>query len=595
MRARFRVLYAKLVQSQKLSRLMGTFACAAVLTGPTHSAVCPIPQLLGKSPTRLVVVVPGTGQDQLQWGSFLSALKNEPQSNSVAWLVFDHKIQFSSIGSAYSISTELASCVDEKVKANGYKSVTLIGHSIGGMLARRAYLEAAGAFPDKVASHDSWANKVDRILLLASVNKGIGPDADWWGIRASWLNWLLRNFPHPRFVLEDVALGSDFVADIRIAWIRHFGSLIQSHGNPTHSAAPHVVQFWGTEDSIVTERDNADLEAFNGPVLVRVSGATHGDLNRLDLRSTPDPASRWALFRHHLFDEIPPNASPPVYEPRRVLFIARGIRDSSNSEWVSDLRVRAAKFYGAANIEDIEYGYFSAAHFALRPQRAKNIPRFRDRYAQRLAENPRTEFDFIGHSNGTYIFGQSLMSTPSMRFGNVVLAAPVLPTDFNWTRLFDLQQVRALRYDTASGDWPVGILCPILRAFGFTDVGPSGVVLFGDGTLADSRLKKVGWYDGDHSAAIRSDLKNGIDNREHLLAFAINGSDVDSGEQLSSELGAMQQVSRATPYVVWTLLAFVVFKLIRKLFYDGRVFLSRRNVAYLLCTALATYVILDIV
>ena len=441
-----------------------------------HSSWCEKPQDLGASPKRLIVVVPGTTQGAKEWSSFLEFLRKEKESEDLAWMVYEHHIGPISLGNARDVSIDLASCIDEKVNAFGYQHVTIIGHSIGGMLARYAYLHSSGAFPGEHPSPNSWAKKVDKILLFASVNKGIRSDVRWWGTVA---NWVLRTFPHPRFILEDVALGSHFIADIRIAWIRHFGNL-QNASLGSTASVPHVVQFWGENDSIVNEKDNADLEAFSGKVIRRISGAQHGNLQRLEPEYVSDPESRWTLFRHEIFEE-PLKPSPSEYKRRRVLIIARGIRDSSNSEWVSTLSQRAKKFYGEDNIETIEYGYFSAVHFALKPLRTKNIPRFRDVYAQRLAENPLTEFDFIGHSNGTYIFGHSLDSTKSMKFENVVLAAPVLPTNFGWQRLFQQNQVKAVRYDVAQWDWPVGILCQALRAIGFSDVGPSGLALFEEG------------------------------------------------------------------------------------------------------------------
>jgi hypothetical protein len=565
-----------------------SFVLLLVASRVAFAAACPPPLRLGQSPTRLVVVVPATGQGPGQWKSFLSALKKEPESKDLAWLLIDHGVRLTSPGTAFGVATEIDSCIQEKVRANAYKSVTLIGHSIGGMLARRAYLEAAGAFPDHRAPPESWANKVDRILLFASVNRGVQPTrTPWrWGVPA---NWLLRTLPHPHLVFEDIVVGSDFIADVRIAWIRHFGELYGQSDNSSGIGPPHVVQFWGTRDSLVTESDNADLEAFSGPVIERVTGAQHGNLNRLEAAFTDDPESRWALFRKHIF-EAGPLAIPPAKLPRRVLFIVRGIRDSSGSDWVRDLRRRALKAYDA--VEDPDYGYFTAAHFALRPLRAKNIPMFRDLYAQCLAENPRTTFDFIGHSNGTYILGYSLLSTPSMHFRNVVLVAPVLPTEFDWNRLFLRGQVVNVRYDAASWDWPVGILCPLLRAVGFRDVGPSGVVLFGEGTMVGARLGKVSWYDGGHSAALRVDRQKGIDNRQHLLDFALNGSDLAAGEDMKSPPVVMQLISRAVPYAVWIALAGCLARVIHLYRKGQRV--TKRGVVVALLAVLAIYAVLDI-
>jgi hypothetical protein len=90
---------------------------------------------------------------------------------------------------------------------------------------------------------------------------------------------------------------------------------------------------------------------------------------------------------------------------------------------------------------------------------------------------------------------------------------------------------------------------------GFTDVGPSGVVLFGDGGFADARVQKVGWYSGGHGAALQVNPQKLIDNRVHLLAFADSGRDMAAGEELVPECGSMENISRATPYAVWLLLA----------------------------------------
>jgi pimeloyl-ACP methyl ester carboxylesterase len=570
--------------------LIPIICLALLISFPTNALAdgCNRPQELGDSPTRLIVIVPAVTQGADEWTSFLDRLKEEKESQNLAVLVYEHNIGITSLGDSRNVSKELATCIDEKVKANGYQQVTIIGHSMGGMLARYAYLHAAGAFPSEPPSPESWAAKVDKILLFASVNKGISPDIRWWGKPA---NWLLRTLPHPHFIAEDFILGSDFIADVRIAWIRHFGQF-QDDDKSRSGSMPKVVQFWGTKDTIVSETDNADLEAFSGPVVIRVSGATHGNLYRLEPNFVNDVESRWALFRKAIFDELH-NGEIPRYKPRRILIIARGIRDSSNSGWVQYLSQQAEKYYGKDNIEKIEYGYFSAVDFAFRPLQAKNIPRFRDLYAQRLAENPLTEFDFIGHSNGTYIFGHSLLTTLSIRFRNVVLAAPVLPTDFDWQRLIERKQVQEIRYDTAQWDWPVGILCQALRAIGYHDVGPSGVVLFGEGTMVGSRVKHVGWYNGGHGSALRVDPLKNINNLQHLLEFAITGEDTEAGDALASELGPMQHISRAVPFVVWTFLLMLALVFIWWIYRGGR--LSFKTIFLTIVIVSIVYAVLDII
>jgi len=206
--------------------------------------------------------------------------------------------------------------------------------------------------------------------------------------------------------------------------------------------------------------------------------------------------------------------------------------------------------------------------FARKEERRGLIPKLREQYVKKLMENPLTEFDFIGHSNGTYALAQALRTTPSMQFRNVVLAAPVLPTDFDWDLLFNRDQLKKIRYDVALDDLPVGLLCQLLWALGQSDVGPAGVVGFGEGRAIDSRLQQVGWYEGGHGAALLFDKEKGIDNRGHLLNFARDGDDKKADTRLL-QIGWLGWVSRLVPYTVWIVLGSIVWGIVF-LFYRGR-------------------------
>src|SRR5215475_10468177 len=61
-------------------------------------AVCPPPTPLGKSPTRLVVIVPATGQGPTEWQSFYERFKLEAASAEYDWLIFNHGIRRHTIG-----------------------------------------------------------------------------------------------------------------------------------------------------------------------------------------------------------------------------------------------------------------------------------------------------------------------------------------------------------------------------------------------------------------------------------------------------------------------------------------------------------------
>lgn len=404
------------------------------------------------------------------------------------------------------------------------------------MLARYAWLDASGAVAGGLSQ--SWAARVDRMVLFAPLNRGvdIGGGGHTYGLLGR--TW------------ADMLRGSAFVTETRVAWVNWFST--DSQRRPVGLTPPRVVQVWGTDDTrLWSESDNADLSAFTTPTLVRFAGVDNLNVVRLEAPFAADPVARWQLLRPHLLgDAQEAEAAPRLYRPRRLLFVARGIRDASFAGWTSELRKRAVAFYGEGNVEVIEYGWFSAAHFARPDQRRKLVSAFRDLYSQRLAENPLTEFDFIGHSNGTYMLAHALAESPSIRFRHVVLAAPVLPTDFDWATLFERGQVQKLRYDAASGDWAVAVLCQALRALGQTDVGRAGVVGFGEGNPADSRLQMVAWHSGSHDAALQFEPGGVQDNLQHLLQFAALGKDLGTAEPLAQELGALRWASGLTPYLV---------------------------------------------
>ena len=240
------------------------------------------------------------------------------------------------------------------------------------------------------------------------------------------------------------------------------------------------------------------------------------------------------------------------------MFVVRGIRDSSHSMWVEQISKKAVNLYGdEKNVITPDYGFFSAFQFLMKPTRVKNIDKFRDAYTEVLAENPLTRFDYIGHSNGTYILGHSVDTTSTMTFDNVVLAAPVLPIEFNLNRIInETKQVKKLRYDTSVWDWPVGILSQMIRALNFHDVGPSGLVKFdgGDHFINNDTVQLVGWHDGGHGAALEDE------NLQHLVNFAYYGNDIKTGgnehllDENSWQFKVMRIFSSLTPYVLWGIL-----------------------------------------
>ena len=86
-----------------------------------------------------------------------------------------------------------------------------------------------------------------------------------------------------------------------------------------------------------------------------------------------------------------------------------------------------------------------------------------------------------------------------MRFHRVILAASVLPRDYEWRTLFENTQVQEVSNHRASRDVPVGIVCNLLRSLGTSDVGTAGFHGFLGGR---EEIKEVYYYDGGHSAPV---------------------------------------------------------------------------------------------
>jgi len=98
-------------------------------------------------------------------------------------------------------------------RTNG--EIILIGHSLGGLLIRRAFLDA---LDDK----REWPTAVSRIVLLAAPNRGTKATS-----RSPWLwvvDGLARSFGVGELI-RSTYRGAPFIVDLRIDWIRRFQHL----------------------------------------------------------------------------------------------------------------------------------------------------------------------------------------------------------------------------------------------------------------------------------------------------------------------------------------------------------------------------------
>lgn len=423
--------------------------------------------------------------------------------------------------------------------AEAYPRIILVGHSAGGMIVRDAYLLAAGAYPDYPQKH-GWWEKVESVLLFASINRGFRPYAT-----ASWalglalmklvsLQWLLLKPPSWFSLgwLMELEKGSFFVTDLRLSWMRHFHERGDEH-------RPFVVQFLGDIDGVVAREDVRDTEAFANSYTLTIAGADHSNL--FDPAAPPGAAGFTQILA--VFQNPDPLAHDPSQAeeaeasgPGRVVFVLHGIRDG-NAGWVTDLaeaieqRCKAdqdgsppaagascavAQREPAVLVDRSTYGWFSAIKFALPWIRRRNLSWFLDRYSYHVARNPDVRFHFIGHSNGTYILGTSLLEVSSLMFDRVYLAGSVLPREFPWQRML-ARQVCTVANQCSSEDWPVGGLCRGLHLIGFRDVGTGGVDGFDELENSLPQAQTL-WFKGDHGKPLQRPNQPKI--VEYLLAPA---------------------------------------------------------------------------
>lgn len=497
---------------------------------------------------RLLVFVKGGSADVATYAPLFTRLRREPELSTSDLLVFDHQLARLTIGHDYDFATRLRSEIDAQwILHSGYDDVVLVGHSTGSLLLRAAYLQAAGRDPRQPATVP-WSDRVSRIVLLAGIGRGV--DAEEHG-RWSWVLRVGRFIPLIRSsVMYDVLRGSDFVTEVRIAWIRHFAELnANAARDPAAPRPPIVVQMIGTEDDVLHRDDSIDLEQFPTAYHIDVPGAGHQTLHRLDL--TRDSNLTYALFREALASRSLPHAvqrTAASDSVDQVVFLLHGMR-SSRDEWVRDIAVRLRERLPRAEIVESSYGWISLLSFALPSVRRREIRWLQDQYAEYLARHPYARFDVVAHSNGAYLVGQTLERVPSMRFRRVALLGSVLPADYSWEQRRTWRQAEMVRSDRAADDFVVAFLCSGLRGLGMTDIGTSGWSGFEQSGGVE---REIAWYHGGHSAALST---SHLDN---ITEFLATGRIVSSDAGVDGPSHRAEFLSQLAPWIARFVLALLI-------------------------------------
>ncbi|MBD2119385.1 hypothetical protein [Trichocoleus sp. FACHB-262] len=361
-------------------------------------------------------------------------------------------------------------------------------------------------------------------------------------------------------ILGETAKGAPFITNLRISWIRYFSGF--------KGKEPVMIQLLGTQDGIVKREDSIDIQQFPNGVQFDIPEANHDNLYRpqgpssqaLEEWELRYKLLKWAILQYNpqKLEQIPSEFSSSVTvdsgestSETTTVFVIHGIRDS-NSGWARQLEEHIEKFSNEKiAVVCSTYGYFSAFNFFFPWLRRQNIRWFQDQYSYHFALNPKTEFHFIGHSNGTYILGESLKRVSAMRFNRIYLAGSMLPREYPWQDRFDSGQLKELRNDRSCWDWPVGILCSGLRGLGMKDVGTGG---FDGFYFDDERTEEVYYYKGGHEKPLDKE------NQTSILAFVLNGerSCPLNLLELSKISSKFRLISRIAPYFAPLLLILIL-------------------------------------
>jgi pimeloyl-ACP methyl ester carboxylesterase len=442
------------------------------------------------------------------------------------------------------ITQELLTAVDELWRtrlgdgSTGYEQIILIGHSIGGLLARKLYVCACGQNPqapfEKEIDADEfreWAPLVERIILLAGMNRG-------WRVsyHLSFLNAIL--WSAGVFVGNFISLfsgrlplifmfrrGAAFISQLRIQWV-----FMRQSAQRKRAGSALTIQLLGSIDDFVAPEDNIDLATGGDFIYLDVPMSGHSNVIEMD--GTRAGQARECVFTVALSGTIDQlrdqQTSPSDVGPEStqtdvtdVIFVVHGIRDTGYWTHKIARRIKAIAEKRTDGVQMIvatetsTYGYFPMLPFLLPSRRRAKVEWLMDRYTEALSLFPNASFSFVGHSNGTYLLAKALQEYPSVRFKHVVFAGSVVRKNYDWLPFINEHRLEAVLNYVASADWVVAFFPKALQDIRLEDVGSAGHTGFR--YASDSqRIFQTKFVRGMHAAALNEENWDAI---AHFVVF----------------------------------------------------------------------------
>ena len=239
---------------------------------------------------RLVVLVHGlTGRPRFESAVAL-ARDALPDSDL---LVFDYDTSILSNASPYEIANAMERQIHEAHAKHPYDEIVLVGHSMGGMLLRKAFLWGNGLEEDRwnlgQRGEREWVRQVSRFVSLATTNRGWSIDPcpnkmDFLTYISIWVGERLARLSQSGQLVLAVQRGAPFVADARVQWIA------LCRGNiSTHRKLPQTIHLLGDRDDIVNKDDSMDLIAAKDTIFVTLQDTGIGKLVRHSMEGIASP------------------------------------------------------------------------------------------------------------------------------------------------------------------------------------------------------------------------------------------------------------------------------------------------------------------
>lgn len=422
----------------------------------------------------LLVLVPGWRFKPFHYKGLLLKLMKENFLSGCDLLPYKYQNGPCSNKDPQDIAKELSNRIQKQQENRKYKSIYVIGHSIGALFIRQAILNVY--VDNKKLPPSSWVSIVKRLILLAGTNKGFVPPSRISEFLVSLGDSVSSFFPIATLI-RSCLRGSTWVTSLRMEWLRVFST----------NQSPEIIQFYGSMDNYVGEDDFLEINRFDTANFFKLEGVTHKGFSSIHV-------NHYQAIRNAFRCKLKHDLIPDEKKRDHLIFLIHGIRDFS--EWQDALDYEIEKIQKNITVIPVQYGYFNILQFLIPFERARAVRVFVDKYVQEVSKSPNAYISVAAHSHGTLVFEKAVRENSFIKVDQAYLAGSVLPKDTPWSD-YNKYRVGKILNVKATRDWPVGILCNALKWVS-KDLGTAGYHGFDDENMVRNYS-----LEGPHDVALQ--------------------------------------------------------------------------------------------